>query len=535
MGGPPVIQKSVTTDRLSCRMTNEEVTEFVTSLSERGIVLSSHNGKLTYRAPKGVWNALPPEEIAKLQMLRGEIVDFLESDNTATESAAAFRSEVTVARAPLTFSQLAHWHLWELNSKPGIRQIASILRVTGELRVATIEESVREVVRRHSALRTRIVIEDGVPFQEVLEHRECKIAFEDLSGVPEEQRELEVWSAIEGFLLEQIDLEKDHLLGVRLLKVGREEHMLLIGIEHMISDLSSLGVVVEEIFEGYASVLTNEAREPRDASAQFINYAAWQAGLGREHVERHERYWREYLSGCGRVTFPQQQGLGLRSSGCGNAGFKIDGRFNEELRQWCRLRHTTMAVAVLTAYAGLVSRWCEAQDMVLLYQSDGRRDVRLQGAVGYFASPLYLRLVVSRNVTLSELLLRVKEEYFRAFANCDFCYLESRVPRPEFTRGPMFNWVPRRSEVALRQLVGTEDELSVDVVEYVHPLVKTLEMDLEPSVLIFDTEEELDGNVYYPLRRFSDESMKRFAWNLKVLVRELIDGEDQRLGDIDLV
>ena len=70
-------------------------------------------------------------------------------------------------RAPLAFSQLAHWHLYRLAERPAIRQIASATRLRGRLDLEALQESIRVIVRRHDALRMRVVDLEGAPIQEL--------------------------------------------------------------------------------------------------------------------------------------------------------------------------------------------------------------------------------------------------------------------------------------------------------------------------------------------------------------------------------
>ena len=67
---------------------------------------------------------------------------------------------------PASFAQRRLWFLdqWE----PGVYHITMAVRLTGRLNVTAMEQALREVVRRHEALRTSFKIVDGNLFQVIV-------------------------------------------------------------------------------------------------------------------------------------------------------------------------------------------------------------------------------------------------------------------------------------------------------------------------------------------------------------------------------
>src|SRR6185436_8977303 len=113
-----------------------------------------------YRAPKG---ALTSHEIERLRQSRATLIRLLERRSPELPAAP-------LTRAPLAFSQLAHWHFRGLATGGCRREVACVTRLIGELDAEALQAGLLAMVHRHDALRTRIVLCEGAPVQEIAEH-----------------------------------------------------------------------------------------------------------------------------------------------------------------------------------------------------------------------------------------------------------------------------------------------------------------------------------------------------------------------------
>lgn len=509
------------------------ITDVLGSVRKKGVRLWSENGQLHYKAPKG---ALTQEEIERLRISKSQIVSLLEKATDAETAEPRLGPLPRRDRAPLAFSQLAHWHLYQLSERRAIRQIASATRLRGRLDVDALQKSVAEIVRRHDALRARIVVLDGVPMQEIAGSGGYELRVDDLTALSERFREVEVKRLIEELILEPIDVAVGPLLGVRLLRLHDDEHVLILAMEHMISDAFSMGILLRDLFTAYTQALRGRAYSLPAISIQFAEYASRQRSTQRSWIEKHGTYWNEHLARCQRLRFPEDRSLQTASRlGWGTAPFQIGRSLKAELRDWCRLRRTTLVMSVFTAFVGLVLRWCNTSESVIRYQSDGRISPEIENTIGFFASVLYLRIALREDDSFVDLMNRVTEEYCKAYEHADFCYMAAQVPRPGFTRNTVFNWIPQGSKVDFSDLDGSEDAFICSPIPFAHPMLKKLELDHEPGILLYDTDEEVVGYVYFPLNRFSTDTMERFACAFLKFIEALLRRPESRVKDIILL
>jgi hypothetical protein len=192
-------------------------------------------------------------------------------------------------------------------------------------------------------------------------------------------------------------------------------------------------------------------------------------------------------------------------------------------------------MAVFTAYVGLVLRWCKAQECFIQYQSDGRVTPTTENTIGLFASVLYLRMRLLEEDSFVDLLNRATREYCTAFEHADFSYLAAQVPRPELSWNSAFNWLPQGSNVGPFDLAGSDGKISCCPVRFAHPMARNIDIDGEPSIFLYDTEHgEIAGEVWFPLSRFSSETMERFGRKFLASIRALLRRSEERVRDVVL-
>src|SRR6185436_17872664 len=98
------------------------------------------------------------------------------------------------------------------------------VRLSGRLDVDALEQSFREVVRRHEVLRTTFKTVDGQPVQVIAESQAVSLRQVDLSHLREAEREraANLWIAKEE-AESPFDLSRGPLLRVTLLKLSENE------------------------------------------------------------------------------------------------------------------------------------------------------------------------------------------------------------------------------------------------------------------------------------------------------------------------
>src|SRR3954468_4501228 len=99
------------------------------------------------------------------------------------EKGDAMEKEVFVF--PTSFAQQRMWFLDQWVPGSPVYIIPLAVRLAGHLRVAALEHSLNEIVRRHEALRTTFSVMDGQPVQVITPQLSLSLPVIDLRALPE--------------------------------------------------------------------------------------------------------------------------------------------------------------------------------------------------------------------------------------------------------------------------------------------------------------------------------------------------------------
>jgi hypothetical protein len=508
------------------------VADFLDDIRQNGVRLWSEQGQLRYKAPKG---ALTKSTIERLAAHVDEIVAILESASSAEASDLPALSRGRNERVPLSFSQLAHWNLYRLAERPSFNVVSSITRWAGTLDIRAFRDSLSEMIHRHEALRTRIVVCSQIPTQEIAQSGSCDLKIDDLRDLPDYVRDTEARNLIERYTFKPIRVLTEPLFRATLLRVRDDEHLVLLEMEHIISDGFSMGILLRDLFAAYLQTVKGRACSLPPIPIQFSDYAVWQRATHNSRLQKHGAYWDQHLKGCPRVRFPEEPDSTMsKERGWGLVPVRVDAELTLELRSWCRLRRTTLVMGVFVAYVAAVLRWCNVTECVFLYQTDGRTHPNLQNTIGYFASPLYLPIAIHQNDTFVDLLRRITDEYCRAYGHADFSYMEAQLPRPEFTRNTCFNWVPQGFTAASPDAEEPEQKVTCSRIYFEQSKVENLERDTEPTIGLTEMGDEIRGCVQFPLDQFRVDTMEKFTRHFARFVKALVKCPDHLVSQTGL-
>jgi hypothetical protein len=511
----------------------DPIADLVASLRGRGVMLWSQNGQLCYRGPLG---ALDSAELECLRSGRDRILALLNSAGVGADACTSTEACAPARRVPMALSQEWHWAVFQRAGRRTGRTTACAMRLHGQLNVEALRESIRAVVHRHDALRTQLTMAGGMLALEITDTTSCDLRYDDLTRLAQRAREVEVRRLIAQRIHSPIDVSAESLFEPSLFGLGVEDYVLVLATDHMISDAFSLSVLSRDIFTAYAQILSGRWDHFAVLQAPFAEYALCQHQSRRSWTQEHGAYWNGRLAGWRQMRFPEErQAVSSAHQGWAVVPVRIGPELRTELREWCRIRHTTIAMCVFAAYVGLVLRWLNTAEVLVQYQTNGRADPRLHNTVGYFASLLALRVHLNEQDRFSDLVHRVTEEYCNAHERGEGSYLATQSSRGEFALNSIFNWVPNEPPDAGEAMSIATGRIEASPIDLEEAGLGSVECELDPEVILHDMRLEIRGGIYFPLRRFSTETMERFGRNLLLCVVQLIRQPEVKVVDILLV
>jgi hypothetical protein len=343
---------------------------------------------------------------------------------------------------PLSFAQQRLWFIDQLEPGNPFYHCAAALRVEGDLDVAALERALGEVQRRHEVLRSVFPTLDGRPLQLVRPATPLRLAVQDLSALPHEQREPAAVRLAQDEAQRPFDLAQGPLMRAGLLHLAARDHVILLTLHHIVTDGWSVGVLVREVSALYAAFVRGEASPLPEPALQYSDYAAWQREwLQGAALERELGYWRERLSGAPVLL----EAAGAAQAPSARAAASAEARLRPELsaavRAQGRREGATLFMCLLAAFAVALRRLTGQDDVSVGTDVANRNRGETEGLIGFFVNQLVLRTDLTGNPSLREVLRRVRTTALEAYSHQDLPFdqlVEALAPQRRLDRTPLF-------------------------------------------------------------------------------------------------
>jgi amino acid adenylation domain-containing protein len=156
-------------------------------------------------------------------------------------------------RLPMSYGQQRLWFLEDFEPGSAEYHTASGWRLRGELAVAELRAAVTDLVARHEALRTTFGVVDGRGVQVVQAAAAPDWTHVDLRELPAGRRAERLDELVAEQTRRPYDLTAGPLVRVLLARLTDDEHAVVLGMHHIVTDGWSLGVLLPELGELYTA------------------------------------------------------------------------------------------------------------------------------------------------------------------------------------------------------------------------------------------------------------------------------------------
>ncbi|WP_437338558.1 amino acid adenylation domain-containing protein [Sorangium sp. So ce394] len=366
---------------------------------------------------------------------------------------------------PLSYEQERLWILDQL--LPGLTayNLAPAARLRGALDREALGRALEGLVSRHAALRATFAASPD-PVQRIGERRDVPVRFVDVSDQPEGERERAVRLAARAELTTPFDLAAGPLLRARLVRLGPEEHVLVLGVHHIAIDGWSFAPLLRDLGALYESCRRGGAPALPPLAAQYVDFARWQRqALSGARLEGLVAWWARRLCDLPTVELPTDRPRGAVQTFAGAERTTVlPRRLLGDLDALCQRAEVTRFMAWLAVLAVALRRATGQDDLAIGTAVANRPRPELEGLVGMFVNTLVLRVDLAGDPSFAELLRRARGTALEAFEHQDAPFekvVEALQPRRDMSRSPLFQvmLVVQSAPMPAMALGGLEVEL----------------------------------------------------------------------------
>ncbi|HEU4557815.1 MAG TPA: condensation domain-containing protein, partial [Longimicrobium sp.] len=320
--------------------------------------------------------------------------------------------------APTSFAQERLWFIDRLEPGSAVYNMSAAWRLGGELDEAALERSLGEIVRRHETLRTVFAEVGGSPVQVIAPFDGFALPVENLSALGDADREAAVRRRAGEEARRAFDLSVGPLFRAALLRLGEEDHVLLLSMHHVVSDGWSMGVFFRELSSLYNAYREGGESPLPELAVQYADYAVWQREqLAGEALDRQLSYWRERLAGAPELLklptdHPRPPVQTFRGA---TVPVKLSPELLERLQRLGQSEGATLFMTLLAAFQVLLAKYSGSEDVVVGSPIAGRTRGEVEPLIGFFVNTLVLRTDLGGDPSFREVLARVREATLGAY------------------------------------------------------------------------------------------------------------------------
>ncbi|OAB29609.1 hypothetical protein PMSD_21420 [Paenibacillus macquariensis subsp. defensor] len=420
---------------------------------------------------------------------------------------------------PLSSAQKRLYVLQQMPGSELIYNMPHAMLLEGRLELGRLERAFVSLIERHETLRTSFEMVNGVLSQRIHPAVDFQVR---LNQSTEEQLEARVQAFIEPFNLGQAPLFR-----IELIAISEERHLLLLDMNHIISDGISIEIIYQELGEIYAE------KDLPQLNIQYKDYAVWeQKYFDSEAFKIYENYWLTAMAGeLITLNVPTDYPRSTVQSFSGDRiAFSIEKDLTDRLRHLSIQTGTTLYMVLMSAYQILLHKYTGQDDIRVGSLIAGRSHADLEPIVGMFVNTLVIRSSLSGSQTVSNFLQEMKQTTLAAYEHQDYPFdilVEQLGLKRDLSRNPIFDTL-----FALHNTENQEKKLSEVTVSY-YPLPFAISL-FDLSLDVVELEDSLYCTLEYVTSLFKKETVQRMSNDWMFILQSITANVDVQIKEIQL-
>lgn len=430
--------------------------------------------------------------------------------------------------APLAFAQQRLWFLHQMSDSGGAYHIPLLLQLRGPLEPAALRRSLQAVVDRHDVLRATFPSTDGWPRQRIAPRLTCPLPELDLSEHRLDEQQARLRRTLEADLQQPFSLEKGPILRAKLVRMGPEDHVLLLILHHIVADGWSLGILTDELATCYTADLLGVQPDLAPLPIQYPDFAVWQQSRWAEGAFESElAFWDDRLDRLTPLRLPTDSPRPTVQTYRGaSESLTLPPPLSRRLQAYCRQQHVTLFSTLLAAFQILLARYSDQHDVAVGTPVAGRNRFELESLIGCFINTLVMRADLRADPPFPDFLARVREATLAAFVHQELPFeklVERLKPDRDPARNPLVQVLFTVQNTPMHNLEMPRLEVDFPKIDS-----HTARFDLELNV--WETQQGIRLIATYSADLFRHETISHLLLHYQALLEGILSDPSRRLS-----
>ncbi len=406
-----------------------------------------------------------------------------------------------------------------------------VMHVEGNLNRQRLENVVKQLIKRHEALRTSFELLDETPLQRVHKSVDSQVEYYDISNAnPGEDRGDLIENIIQDFI-RPFDLTKPPLMRVGLAKAAVNNYILIYDLHHIITDGGSGDIFVVEFMRLYGG------GELPALKIQYKDFAVWQNNLLQPQVIRkQEEYWMSVFPGDIPVLnmptdFPRPQ---VQSFAGDAVHFQVAGNLAKNINKLVTKTDTTLYIVLSAIFNVVLSKYTGQEDIVIGTAIAGRGHDDLENVIGFFVNTLAIRNYPKKEKSFTLFLEEVKDNSLKAYENQDYQF-DQLVKKLDIKRDPgrhpLFDFYFLVHNENFRKKRSNRDIAALNFKPFGYE-VKSTQFDI--IIHAYEGSDVIDFDLLYCTDLFKPTTIEEFIADFKEVALSITQTPGTKLADIKI-
>ena len=386
--------------------------------------------------------------------------------------------------------------------------------------ITKLENCFKNLIKRHSSLRTYFAIEQGELVQKIKEHLDFNLEVQNAKFADKEKITKE--------FIKPFSLEKAPLFRVKLVLFENSKALLLIDLHHIICDGISVSILLKELGKLYNEEKLDEK------TLEYKDYAVWEKqNLENGAYEEDKQYFLNTLKEeIPTLNLPASLPRPSATTYSGDSYYITMGKkYIEKLSSICKKQKITPYMFLLCAYFILLYKYTGQEDIIVGTPIMNREEKELETLLGMFVNNLALRSKIDSNTSVSSYFQQVKDLCLEAFKHQSY-------PFDELVKALNLKREPGRNLLFDTMFIYQNDaypEISLQGIKcsYFIPTAPISKFDL--SLEVIPMNDKLSLRFEYRTDLFTPKYIENFAKHYQNLINTLLENVESPIAKVTIL
>ncbi|MBB5016749.1 hypothetical protein HNQ59_000011 [Chitinivorax tropicus] len=315
---------------------------------------------------------------------------------------------------PLGYAQLCFWFVYMALGETANNLLRLMLE--GELDVGRLEKALNHQLQRHDALRASM--SDWNPVQRFIAWQAIDLPFQDLAGKSEREQSVAVSQLSHQLLGAPFDLAKPPLMRARLVRLGPQQHLLLLCFPHIVADGAAIHLFQQQMMDVYDRLARGERLPGREQTLQIADFARQERQRYQANGRAASAFWQRVLAKHPYARFPES----MRETGRiqhHSRYVTFPGESYQQLQQLAKHHKATHQMALIAALTCVIQHLTGARQFTVNSVLESRDQAGSEDLMAPLLRVMPVPVTFHPGQTFVDLLQAVRSHILAAYEHKD--------------------------------------------------------------------------------------------------------------------